>query len=175
MIRALVCSAIVSTCVTLGQSLSTKRAYLPSSLVTQVKVELETEDDCPPLSESVSTTWLRLNHKGFLSVGVQGFERCFKGENNRVIILYARSEDSWRKVLDTKGRSLRRLSNEHHGWHDLDVLETDNLFVSVHLVFIFDGDKYRLADCVEVDNTSGGPPRPKIHMCSFNWRGYYER
>jgi hypothetical protein len=175
MTRALVCSALISSYLALGQGISTKQAYLPSVVAKQVKAALVTEDDCPPLAGSISTTWLRLSHNGSLSVGVDGFERCFKGENNRVILLYSRHGKDWHKVLDTKGNRLRRLSTEHHGWHDIDVLEPSGLFISVHLVFRFDGDEYKLTDCVEVDNTSGGPPRPKIHTCSFNWRGYYER
>ena len=175
MMRARVCSALISSRVALGQGISTKQAYLPSVVVTQVRAELETEDDCPPLAESISTTWLRLRHSGSLSVGVDGFERCFKGENNRVVLLYARIGSAWRKVLRTKGNRLRRLSSEHHGWRDLDVLELSDLFISVHLVFRFDGLECKLADCVEVDNASGGPPRPKRHECSFDWRGYYER
>ena len=173
--RALVCLVLTSTCVAFGQGISTKNAYLPPVLVTQVKAELETEDDCPPLARSISTTWLRLHQDSALSVSVEGFERCSVGENNKLILLYSQTNHGWHKVLDTKGSRLRKLSGVHHGWHDLDVSGTSNLFISVHYTFRFDGREYKPADCVEVDNTVGGPPRPKTHQCSFDWKVLNDR
>jgi len=57
----------------------------------------------------------------------------------------------------------------------LDVTRFRDPFIGVHLIFRFDGSEYKLFDCDEVDETIGGPPRPKSHKCSFNVRGYYER
>jgi len=173
--RALVCLALVSICVAFGQSISTKRAYLPSALAAQVKADTEVDADCPPLAESVATTWLRLSRLDPLSVRVDGRGPCLEGANNRTILLYARSGDAWRKVLETVGNGLRRLPDEHHGWRDIEVLGHSDAFMTVHYIFRFEGREYKPAECAEIDNTVGGPPRPKRQPCSFDWKASHDQ
>ena len=169
MTRALVYSTLISSCLALGQGISTKSAYLPSDLVAQLKSDLAGDYDCPALSESIATIWLRLSKNGPLAVRVDG-RGCLAGVTNGRIFLYARSENVWHKVLDTQGVRTSSLPTRSQGWRDLDVVQHVDAFISTHLIFRFDGLGYKPADCVEVDNTSGGPPRLKSHTCSFDWK-----
>jgi hypothetical protein len=175
MTRALVCSALVSSCVALGQGISTKQAYLPSDLAVQIEADLRVGDGCPPVGDSILTTWLRLSKARPLAVRVDGCGICLSGVTNGSILLYARGRHTWRKVLDAQGVRMFSLPGRTQGWRGLDLLQHVNAFISTHLIYRFDGLEYKPAECVEVDNTTGGPPRPKRQPCSFDWKASVDR
>jgi hypothetical protein len=166
MTRALVCSALVSICVALGQGISTNNAYLPANLAAQIKTDLDVNDGCPLLADSISTSWLRLSHGDALAVRVDG-HGCLSGVTNGPILLYARDGSSWRKVLDAQGNRMYTLPTRSRQWRDLEVLQHINAFITIQLIFRYDGSVYRAVSCQSVDETVGGPLHPETQKCNF--------
>jgi|SRR5579862_2585646 len=154
-----------------GQAIVTKDAYLPRDLVKVVRADLPDYlgDDCPDLADSIRTTWLRLNSAGW-SVVIQGIRHCFAGANNGSYFVYTHTENGWRKILDASGNRVYRLSTKTNEWQDLTVRQHSSAFESIRMIYKYDGNTYRATACLEVDEAEGGPPRPRIKDCSFDWR-----
>jgi hypothetical protein len=131
--------------------LQRKTADLPSGLIAAIQNEPIVKR-CggfggAALGKTATTTWLELKRNQAPASLFEGLPPCLAGNDNGTKLIFVRSNDVWRKVLECIGDAVEVIQTSTNGWHDLVLWQHDNASRSARQLLRFDGNRYKSVSC----------------------------
>lgn len=128
-----------------------KAADLPSDLIAAIQnepiVKRCADFGGATFGKMATTTWLELKRNQAPALLLEGLPPCLAGNDNGAKLIFVRSNDVWRKVLECIGDVVEVAQTRTSGWHDLVLWQHDNASRSARQLLRFDGTRYRSVSC----------------------------